>query len=257
MEFGICALGFSESELRSMPAFRLTETQDQEEADLLLCSKVLAYSNSTWSRYISVLKDFQSFCRIREVNPLDCTPSTLNIYLLHLGQNGKSIGRIETFVAALSFFYKFYLIRADVVDLAVSPILRFLKKVCPRKSNKKAAFGSTQIRVMWDAINAKKGGIENLNPVELRTFVIAVFQHATFCRFSDISQLKLSDLFYDLDYFKVSIQFSKTDQTGIGQVAFLPKASSGVRDPHSLMCLYLSSVHQDQNDSVFLFPPFK
>ena len=86
---------------------------------------------------------------------------------------------------------------------------------------------------------------------------MAVIQHASLCHFSDIAQLKLSDLFYELDYFKIHIQFSKTDQNGIGQVAFIPKLSSSVRDPHSLMCLYLSVMHEMQNENVFLFPPLK
>ena len=109
---------------------------------------------------------------------------------------------------------------------------------------------------MWDKLESTKG-IANLTNLELHTFVMAVMQHASFCRFADVAQLKLSDLFYDLDYFKVNIWYSKTDQQGVGQAAFIPRLDSGIRDPHNLMCLYLSKMHSNQDDLVFLFPPLK
>ena len=125
--------------------------------------------------------------------------------MLQLGQAGASSGCIESFLASISFLYKFYLVREAVIDPTVHDIKTFLSKVCPRHTNRKCAFGSAQIRTMWDALEAKRGGIEFLSALELRTFVMAVFQHATFCRYSDVANLKLSDLCYDLDYFKVTI----------------------------------------------------
>jgi hypothetical protein len=128
------------------------------------------------------------------------------------------------------------------------------------RSNKKDALGSTEIRKIWDSIDRKSGDVTKLNRSELRTFVMAVFQHKTFCRFNDISVVKLDDIVHDVDYFTVKISCSKTDQAGKGQVAYVPKSASPIRDPHMLMCLYLSTMGFDDvpdGEVVYLFPPLK
>ena len=250
-------LGFLPDELLTTPSFRFYQEQLPNDGDIVFKARVMAFALATWKRYASQLRNFQSFCRNRNINPLECTPSTVNVFLLRLGQTGATSGCVDSFLAALSFIYRFYLITDTIVDSAVLDVKKFLGKACPKHSNKKCAFGSDQIRQMWDKIDEKRGGVEFLSPLDLRTFVLAVFQHSTFCRYSDVAQLKLADLCYDLDYFKIKIQYSKTDQQGIGQVTFLAKSSSQYRDPHMLMCLYLSSMHSSQDDSVFLFPPLQ
>jgi hypothetical protein len=139
-------------------------------------------------------------------------------------------------------------------------VKKFMEKDCHHTANKKDALGSAEIRKIWDSIDQKHENVQNLNRSELRTFVMAVFQHKTFCRFSDLSVVKLDDILYDVDYFSVKIRCSKTDQGGKGQMVFMPKASSNLRDPHMLMCLYLHTMGFDDipdGESVYLFPPLK
>ncbi len=123
--------------------------------------------------------------------------------------------------------------------------------------NVKKPFGSKEIRTLWDAMDKRYGSIDNIPLFEFRSFVLAVFQHATFCRFSDIAPLKLSDIAFQLDYFTVKIRCSKTDQHGDGQWAYVSTSSSGCRDPHKLMCLFIQKVHTNQDDDAYLFPPLK
>jgi len=87
-------------------------------------------------------------------------------------------------------------------------------KTLTHVSKKKAAFGSVEVRKCWDKNDTKFGGIQNLTKLELRTFVMAVFQHKTFCRFDDITKVQLSDILQHLDYFSVRICCSKTEPKG-------------------------------------------
>jgi hypothetical protein len=80
-----------------------------------------------------------------------------------------------------------------------------LQKVCATVSNVKSAFGEEEVRILWDKIDSTAGGIQNLSKIELRTFVMAVFQNKSFCRFSDLAVVKLDDIAYTMDYFKVKI----------------------------------------------------
>ena len=259
MEFGQKVLGLKEEHLRATPAFTFHSQEDPEDQRLLFQARVLGFAPSTWTTHMSQLQEFFNFCGLRNYSPLECTPQVINLFMLHLAQKGKTYGSIERFMSALSFLYRFLLI-SNSLEKEVMDIKKFMQKVCSHKSNKKDALGSLEIRKIWDSIDKTHKNVQSLNKTELRTFVMAVFQHKTFCRFSDLSVVKLSDVIFELDYFTVKISSSKTDQGGKGQVVYLPKSSSGVRDPHMLMCLYLHTMGFDEvpdGENVFLFPPLK
>ena len=255
MEFGTRVLGLHCEDLQQSPAFNHYSSAVAAEADLIFKSRVLAYAPATWRNCISSIREFLSFCSLRGVNPLDCTPSILNLFILYQAQNGKSYGSVESALKGISFLFKFYLVEDFTLDKSVIDVMKFVAKVSPHRSNKKDAFGSVEIRAIWDKIDAVYKSTEKMPLVELRTFVMSVFQHKTFCRFSDVAGIKLSDILYDLDYFKVIIRYSKTDQGGLGQTVYLTKSSSLYRDPHMLMCLYLQKIGGDTGSDMYLFPP--
>ena len=126
-------------------------------------------------------------------------PSIINLFLLHSGQAGKSYGYIERFTSAYSFFSRF-LLTGYGLDPVIEQVNKFLQKVCPKIANVKEAFGTVEVQKIWDKIDAKSVGIPGLTKIELRTFVMAVFQHKTFCRYSDLSVIKLDDILYNDDY---------------------------------------------------------
>lgn len=257
LEFGSKVLKIPEVDLTETVAYKQYMEEDPQEASLLFVSRVLAYSPNTWKAYASSVSDFLEFCSERSVSMFDCTPSLINVYQLKLAQDGKTFKNIESKLNALSFLYKFFLMPNFVLDKTVSDVKRFAKKVCRTTSNKKSSFGSAEIRKMWDSIEKDKGGIEKLSKTDLRTFCLAVFQHKTFCRYSDIKSIKLSDVIFDADFFKIFIQYSKTDQFGSGSYVYLPKSTAGFRDAHMLLCLYIQKMDFPCETDVYLFPPLK
>jgi hypothetical protein len=259
LEFGTKVLGFPEEDIKETPAFTFHQQESAEDEKLLFQSRVLAFAQSTWKTHVSACKDFLVFCAARKVHSLTTGPSIVHLFLLHAGQIGKSYGYVERFASAYAFFSRFFLTSYGLDPVTVQ-IQKFLQKACPVVSNKKDAFGSAEVRAVWDSIDKKSGGIPGLTKIELRTFVMAVFQHKTFCRFSDLAVVKLDDVFYTDDYFKVKISCSKTDQKGEGHEVFLVKSASSYRDPHMLMCLYLSAMGFEdapEGEVVYLFPPLK
>ena len=119
-------LGFLPDELLTTPSFRFYQEQLPNDGDIVFKARVMAFALATWKRYASQLRNFQSFCRNRNINPLECTPSTVNVFLLRLGQTGATSGCVDSFLAALSFIYRFYLITDTIVDSAVLDVKRFL-----------------------------------------------------------------------------------------------------------------------------------
>ena len=69
----------------------------------------------------------------------------------------------------------------------------------------------------------RNGGLKQLTLTELRTLVIIVFSHQTLCRYADLSCVRLSNLKFKTDFFKIKIPFSKNDQSGEGHSVILPR----------------------------------
>jgi integrase len=260
LEFAEKVLGLLPVDAINTPAFDLEFSEKVDDVDNINRARILGYALTTWQGYAAAIKRFLEFCKARELSPFECTPSVFNLYLLKEAKTQKTVSFFQKFLDAWSFTARFFLCNDVTKDQAVQDIKRFVEKACPRKINKKYPFGVDEVRQLWDAIDSKRGGVNNLDQKELRSFMIAVFQHQTFCRFSDLKNIKLEDVFYDLDYFKIHVKYSKTDQGGKGQWLYLPKLSSDYRDPHALMCLYIHHLELDvhvPSPYMYLFPPLE
>jgi site-specific recombinase XerD len=249
--------GVQKQQLQHTLAHRHHRAMDRQEAEDLFKARVLAYAPTTWQHHASSFKAFRKFCDDREQDLVSCTPPTVNLFLLHLAQNGKSVQSVDNTIASISFFYRFYLLRDITTDVMLSATKRFVSKVCPKNVNLKKPFGSAEVRKIWDKLDAKYTSIDNMPFAELRTFVLAVTQYSSFCRFSDLAVAKLDDVLFDLDSFRINIQYSKTDQSGHGQHAFVVKDCNTTRDAHMLMCIYLQRLDSYDVEDLYLFPPLQ
>ena len=250
-------LGLEVSDAINTPAFDLDFQESAETIDNMCKARILGYAVGTWVGYANAIKSFLGFCKNRQLSPFECTPSILNLYLMWEAQQGRTVAFFDKFLAVWSFVSRFYLCQDFTKDPIVCDVKKFLQKACPRNDNKKKPFGANEVRKIWDAID-KKGGVSALTDKEFCSFMIAVFQHKTFCRFSELRQIKVENLLHDIDYFKIHVKFSKTDQGGKGQWLYLPEDSSGYRDPHMLMCLYVHHLELDKkvpSPHMYLFPP--
>jgi site-specific recombinase XerD len=249
--------GIPADQLRGRLAHQHHLAMEPQEAAELFQARALAYAPSTWATHASAFREFRKFCELREIGLLNCTPPSLNVFLLTLAQNGKSINSVDSILASISFCYRFYLLRDITRDAMLAATKKFVGKVCPKVTNLKAPFGSYEVRKMWNALESKYDNICDLPFAELRTFVLAVVQYSSLCRFSDLAVVKLEDVVFQLDYFKICIQYSKTDQKGSGQNAFVLKSVDSVRDAHMLMCIYLQRLDTFNVQNLYLFPPLQ
>jgi len=258
LEFGTKVLGLKATDIANTPVFDLQFQKGMADGGEICKARILAYATGTWTGYAAVVRGFLAFCETRELSPFECTPSIINLYMLFEAKNKKSASFFEKFLNAWSFISKFFLCQDFTKDPIVADVWKFVEKVAPRKCNKKLPFGADEVRRLWDAIDEKLGGVQKLDRHDFRTFMLAVFQHKTFCRFSEAKHVKLEDVFHTADYFKIHVRFSKTDQGGKGQWLYLPKMSSLYRDPHMLMCLYVHHLELDKHvpsPHMYLFPP--
>ena len=97
---------------------------------------MLAYSISTWKGHASAIKGFLQFCEVRELNPFECTPSILSLYMLAAAQAGKTVGVFDSFLNAWSFICRFFMCTDYTKESSVAALKKFAEKACTKKSNK-------------------------------------------------------------------------------------------------------------------------
>jgi hypothetical protein len=253
--FAARVFGLREDEIRNTPVFRQLPALPAKDAETILLAKILAYAPTTWVSHASGFKEFRKFCEVRGINPLECIPQSYNLYVLGLAQKGITVAALDNKCNSVSFCFRFFMLRDISADPVTEPIKRFALKVCPKSNNVKSPFGLTEVRKIWNYIENKYNNLSQVPIFELRTLVLAVTQYESFCRFSDLAVVKLTDVVFDIDYFKIVIQYSKTDQNGSGQDVYILKSVDRLRDPHMLMCLYLHRLDSYDVNDLFLFPP--
>jgi hypothetical protein len=181
--------------------------------------------------------------------------------MLAEAQKGKTTGAIVSFLDAYAFITKFFDMPNYSEDQSVKDVKRFVEKSTRTVTNVKNAFGAEEVRKLFDYNVRHFGPIDTWPKLLLRTFTLSVFQHKTFCRFSDVAKIKIDDVIFNADYFKIHISSSKTDQTAKGDFVYVAKSSSGFLDPHMLMCVYFHKMGFDHSNSkncdMYLFPPLK
>jgi hypothetical protein len=142
-------------------------------------------------------------------------------------------------------------------ERAVRDVLKYVEKVAVKNCNKKNAFGEAEVVKCYDSLVKKFGLLQNWSKLQLRTFVMAVFQFKTFWRFSDVQKIKLKNVQYDKEFFKFLISTSKTDQRGDGEFVYLTSSVNDTLNVFSIFCTYLHVMDFDsvKSENVFLFPP--
>jgi integrase len=228
------------------------------DANIITCSRMLAYADTTWKRHASAIRSLKEFCVDKNVNLFSLNESLLSLFLLDELYKGTTVSSIKAKVDAYSFITKFFGMQNFVEDRAVHDVLKFVDKVAKRNSNKKAPFGEKEIEDTFEVYVKKYGPFQNWPILQRRTFMLAVFQTVTFCRYSEAQNVMIEDVVYDVDYIKILIKKSKTDQAAIGEYVYIPKVVNTRVDAHMLLCQYIHKTDfNNGSGSVYLFPSLK
>jgi hypothetical protein len=158
-------------------------------------------------------------------------------------KKGTTVTVINSIVDAYSFVMKFFGMMSVAEHRAVHDILKFVDKVGKRNFNKKCAYGKKEILETYHCYVRKFGDFENWPLLESRTFILAIVQTVTFCRYSEIQNVEIADIIFDPDYIEMLIKKSKTDQQSRGEYVYIPKSKNSPVDSHMLLCLYMHKLN--------------
>jgi hypothetical protein len=247
---------FSREEIKSTNFYRKLQRINKSDAEAVARSRILAFAENTWKRHASSIRSLIQFCKNRQYKLFKCKPEHICIFLLDELKKEKTVSTISATLDAYTFVVNFFDMRDCSKHKSVKDVMKFVEKAGVKNSNKKNAFGEAEVYLTYVKLVKKFGEIECWDKLLLRTFMLAVFQHKTFCRFSDAQKIRLKDVTYDIDHFKMLIVSSKTDQCGKGEFVYLPKVGYEIPDMHMLMCKYIQIMDLDNTGigNVYLFP---
>ena len=214
---------------------------------------LLRFTVNTLKKHVPYAQKYFKFCLDYSFSTLPVDQCCLELFLIQSRDDGKSKTCLNSFIFAVNFVTSIFGYSKNF-SVTFRYITRYLDKFSVvRKLNRKG-FRKDSLVVLWNRIfNA--GGFKCLTKLELRSFVMVNFCYYTLSRFDCITKIRLVDLHFEDDFFKVLISSSKTDQNAEGQYIFLPKKS--FHCPFKLLCNYIHIFDFDNMQNPFLFPPLK
>lgn len=216
----------------------------QDERLKILYAELNSYSKNTLKSY-ECCKPFLNYSP-----ELPVVSSKLKLFLLNEAEKGKSYLVLEKIITSLNFICDF-LDYEIICSKKLRRLKRHLKKVAKPKKSLRKGFQHKQLLKLWKSVNLF--GFQNLTFVEIRTFVMIIIMYFTASRFDCMSNVKLSNVTYANDFIKIIVPFSKTDQSGEGQIVYVPHIK--FYDPHAMLCNYIRILKAE--DDSFLFPSQK
>ena len=240
-------------DLKNSPLLRdmryLTDSEKRE----LFKAQIMSFSVNTVKNYALRCKVFFNFSKQKSDKVFPVRLSLLNLFLLKEGNLGKSIGSLKYFIASLDFFCKIFGYGTVGAEKTVKLTLKFLEKMCKKVTRYRRPFTLNILEKLFENID-KHGGIEKLNFIQLRTLIMITVCYYSLMRFDDIKKIELSNIIREPEFFKFNIIYSKTDQPGHGQSAYVVSTDAKY-DPYILVKDYLKKL--ESLGSNFLLPSMK
>lgn len=233
-------LGLDYTQISSSPLLRNMRYLSDLERSEVFNSQIQRYSVNTIKSHSHKCKKFFEFCYLRTENTFPVNESILNLFLISLGKEGKSIGFIKSLISSLDFVCKIFGYKTVGCNNSVKNTFKYLEKLCHRVTKPRNPFSLEIINKLCKNID-KNGGTKNLSFIQHRTFIMIISCYYSIMRFDDVQDQKVSDIQKKKDYYKFSINSSKTDQSGKGQVAYVVSTKQK-HDPFMLITEYLKKL---------------
>ena len=141
-----------------------------------------------------------------EVSIIPTEKNFITLYLLSLLQIGKSYPAIRSTVFAIKYFHKIVRHHDPCNSELVNYVLEGIKRICCHTPTKKKPFTPQLLHTLYRSL-----GEDNINLINLRTMLLCVLRFIGSLRFSEVINLKNSDIILKETRMSIFIEKSKTD----------------------------------------------
>lgn len=189
-------------------------------------------AENTKRAYTSALKTFSAWCAQRAARELPADPATVAEYLTDQAAGGASLSTVEVHRAAISSAHELANQPDPTASAEVKAIMAGIRRTIGRRPAKKAPVTPGDLRALVAALPDTLAGKRD------RALLLVGFAGAF--RRSELTALDVADLRINGEL-KVTLQRSKTDQEGHGQVKTIPTVPDAALDPVQAMRTWLNT----------------
>lgn len=200
---------------------------------------------NTIKKYENHFKIWKNWADENQVCSSPAQPHYVAIFLLYLIQVEGSMPKIEGCFYAIKFFHKSVSFADPCESILVKNMFEAAKRIIHHKVTKKKAFKLDSLVKLYDITNK-----EDLS--ELRILIICLVGFCGFMRFSEIANLKRSDIIFTETYMKLFIEQSKTDVYREGSWVYIAKSRTSICPVDNLgKYLSLANIKEDSEEFIF------
>ena len=198
--------------------------------------------DNTIKKYHSSFNVWKLWAKTLRVSEIPAKPFTIALFILNRIQMDDSFTKIEGIFYSIKFYHKLLGYSDPCGDSMVISMLEAAKRICCHKINKKKPITVEHLRNLYDKLIEQQSSLLNI-----RTMTICILGFSGFMRYSEISNLKLSDIVFCDTHLKLFIEKSKTDIYRDGSWIFISKSDSRLC-PVSNLKLYLDTAGIQEDD---------
>ena len=193
---------------------------------------------------------FKLWCKWAKQFKLSCLPAEnfhIAIYLASLIQSDSSVSKIDLAIYGIGWAHEL----ADYINPCKSQLIKTIKesvsRICKKAGNKKEPITPDILNKLW--IHYKENGY---NASEFRTICMCVLGYVGFLRFSELVNIKRSDVKFHELFMTIFIRKSKTDQHNKGSEVHIANTDTELC-PSLLMKEYFTkfNIKDDSDDFIF------
>ncbi|KAJ8309298.1 hypothetical protein KUTeg_014172 [Tegillarca granosa] len=229
----------------------LNEYKDHENLGLSasLLPKIVrrARSESTNKKYDSYFLKFEKWCILNSFMSLPASVPAVSLFICGLIQQGVSYAVLESYFYSINWFHKISLNSNPCEDNLLKLVMEGGKRILGKPIMKKEPVTVDILNKLVDHF-----GKDENNLINLRTCVLCLLGFSGFLRYNELANIKMSDLFFEQGYVKISIRESKTDTYRRGNEIIIAKTGNKLC-PVSWLNKYILKAGLSKDSSEYLF----
>lgn len=224
------------------------QTSDENLAELkFYCEK--SKSDNTFRKYRYAFNLWMKWCQSQspKVQHFPATDFNVSIYLIYLSKQFNSVAKVNEAFYAISWAHEISGTENPCHSSLVVSVLEGARRISAKPVTKKEPITSDILQKI-----VKRYGKGNSSLPNIRISCMCLLSYAAFLRFSELVNLKRSDIVFYEDHFSLFISKSKTDKYKTGNTVIVSRTDN-VTCPYNMLKLYLKIADISSDSDCFIF----
>lgn len=211
---------------------------------------VLSHADSTRKKYEYAFRAFCKWSNLHKLPSLPATDISVSLYLIHVSESSKSSSKINEIVYSVSWEY----ILASLADPCKADLVNFVHEGSHRKEGNLVTKKEPVTPEIFSKIVHNYGN-ENYDLKNVRVATICLLCYSGFQRFSELANLRSSDIIFFSSHVTLFLLKSKTDIYREGRNVVIARTGS-VTCPVNMLERYLKLAGIQKTSREFILDHF-